>query len=51
MAKLVGRYLANHKEVIDDLKRRTGLVDAAEIFVAAGWPAVPPPFLLPPRLQ
>jgi len=40
MAKLVGRYLADHKEIFDDPQRRGALVETLEIFVAAGWPAV-----------
>ena len=40
LVKLVGRYLADHKEVFDDPQRRTALVDTLETFVAAGWPAV-----------
>jgi len=40
MVKLVGRYLADHKEVFDDPKRRTALVNTLESFVAAGWPSV-----------
>ncbi|MGE0713878.1 MAG: hypothetical protein AB7P02_00425 [Alphaproteobacteria bacterium] len=37
--KLVGRYLADHKEVFDDAQRRIALVDTLETFVAAGWPS------------
>jgi len=40
IVKLVGRYLADHKEIFDDPKRRTALVDTLEVFVAAGWPTV-----------
>jgi hypothetical protein len=40
IVKLVGRYLADHKEVFDDPKSRTALVDTLETFVAAGWPSV-----------
>jgi hypothetical protein len=40
MVKLVGRYLADHKEIFDDPARRTALVDTLEVFVAAGWPSV-----------
>ena len=40
LVKLVGRYLADHKEVFDDSQRRAALVDTLETFVAAGWPAV-----------
>jgi hypothetical protein len=40
MVKLVGRYLADHKEVFDDPQRRSALVDTLETFVTAGWPSV-----------
>jgi hypothetical protein len=40
LVRLFRRYLADHKEVFADLKRRTAMVDAIETFVAAGWPAV-----------
>ncbi len=40
MVKLVGRYLADHKEIFDDPQRRTALVDTLEVFVAAGWPSI-----------
>lgn len=40
MVKLVGRYLADHKAVFNDSKRRSALVDTLETFVAAGWPSV-----------
>ncbi|MFD1703432.1 hypothetical protein ACFSCV_10490 [Methylopila henanensis] len=40
MVKLVGRFLADHKEIFDDPQRRTALVDTLEVFVAAGWPSI-----------
>nr|WP_295745452.1 ATP-binding protein [uncultured Acidocella sp.] len=40
VVKLVGRYLADHKEIFDDPQRRLALIDILETFVAAGWPAV-----------
>lgn len=40
MVKLVGRLLADHKQIFDDPRRRTALVDTLEVFVAAGWPSV-----------
>ena len=40
MVTLVGRYLADHKEIFDDPARRTALVDTLEVFVAAAWPSV-----------
>jgi hypothetical protein len=39
MVKLVGRYLADHKEIFDDPQLRAALVDTLEAFVAAGWPS------------
>jgi hypothetical protein len=39
MVKLIGRYLADHKDVFDEPKRRTALVDTLETFVGAGWPS------------
>jgi hypothetical protein len=52
MVKLVGRYLADHKEIFDDHGRRRALVDTLEAFVAAGWPSVRRLFYrLPERLQ
>ena len=45
LVKLVGRYLADHKEVFDDPQRRAALVDTLETFVAAGWPLGPTPAL------
>ncbi len=39
VVKLVGRFLADHKEVFDDEARRTALVDSLEVFTTAGWPA------------
>lgn len=40
MVKLVGRYLADHKDLFADPVRRTALVDMLEIFSDAGWPPV-----------
>lgn len=40
MVRLVGRYLADHKEVFDEPERRAVLVDTLETFVSAGWPSV-----------
>jgi hypothetical protein len=40
MVKLVGRYLADHKEIFDDSQRRNALIDTLETFVAVGWPAI-----------
>jgi len=39
MVKLVGRYLADHKEIFVNPQRRTALVAALETFVDAGWPS------------
>jgi hypothetical protein len=40
LVKLVGRFLADHKEIFDDPSRRIALVDTLEVFVGAGWPSV-----------
>lgn len=40
MVKLVGRFLADHKEIFNDPQRRADLVDTLEVFVAAGWPSI-----------
>ncbi len=40
MVRLIGRYLADHKEVFDDPQRRHALVETLETFVAAGWPSM-----------
>lgn len=40
MVKLVGRFLADHKEIFDNPQRRTDLVDTLEVFVSAGWPSI-----------
>lgn len=40
MVKLVGRFLADHKEIFSDPRRRSALVDTLEVFVGAGWPSV-----------
>ncbi|TGD94579.1 ATP-binding protein [Methylobacterium nonmethylotrophicum] len=40
IVKLVGRFLADHKEIFDGPHRRTALVDTLEVFVNAGWPSV-----------
>jgi hypothetical protein len=39
MVNLVGRYLADHKEIFDDSQRRRDLLEMLETFVAVGWPA------------
>lgn len=40
MVSLVGRYLADHKEIFDNPQRRHELIETLETFVAAGWPAI-----------
>ncbi|MDT8873391.1 hypothetical protein RAA17_25410 [Komagataeibacter rhaeticus] len=40
IVKLTGRFLADHKEIFDDPRRRTALVDTLEVFVAVGWPSI-----------
>lgn len=39
LVKLVGVFLADHKEIFEDADRRAALVDCLEIFLEAGWPA------------
>jgi hypothetical protein len=40
MVRLIGRYLADHKEVFEEPQRRHALVETLETFVAAGWPSM-----------
>jgi hypothetical protein len=37
MVRLVGTFLADHKEIFEDDRRRRALVDCLEIFMEAGW--------------
>lgn len=37
--KLVGIFLADHKEIFQDDARRSALIDCLETFMEAGWPA------------
>jgi hypothetical protein len=37
-AKLIRRYLAEHRELFDDNHHAQQLIDILELFVAAGWP-------------
>ncbi len=39
LVKLVGVFLADHKEIFEDADRRAALVDCLETFLEAGWPA------------
>ncbi|WP_310047318.1 ATP-binding protein [Pseudomonas fluorescens] len=39
LVKLVGIFLADHKEIFEDSERRAQLIDCLEIFMDAGWPA------------
>lgn len=39
LVRLVGVFLADHKELFDDDARRAALIDCLEIFMDAGWPA------------
>ena len=38
--EVIGRFLADHREIFDDTVRRDQLVACLEAFVDAGWPAV-----------
>jgi hypothetical protein len=40
LVKMIGRMIADHRELFDDRVRRLALVEVLEIFVEAGWPAV-----------
>lgn len=39
LVKLVGVFLADYKEIFEDVDRRASLVDCLETFLEAGWPA------------
>ncbi|WP_244604597.1 MULTISPECIES: ATP-binding protein [Mesorhizobium] len=39
VVRLVGVFLADHKQLFDDPARRDALIDCLEIFMDAGWPA------------
>lgn len=39
LVRLVGVFLADHKELFEDEQRRIALIDCLEIFMDAGWPA------------
>lgn len=37
--RMIGRAIADHKELFDEQSRRVRLVEVLEVFVSAGWPA------------
>jgi hypothetical protein len=39
LVRLVGMFLADHKELFEDADRRAALIDCLDIFMEAGWPA------------
>lgn len=39
LVRLVGTFLADHKEIFEESARRAALVECLEIFLEAGWPA------------
>lgn len=39
LVRMIGVFLADHKELFADEARRTELIDCLEIFMEAGWPA------------
>ena len=39
IVRLVRVFLADHKEIFDNEKRRNALISCLEIFMEAGWPA------------
>jgi hypothetical protein len=36
--RMIGRTIADHRELFDDTNRRVALVEVLEVFVDAGWP-------------
>ncbi|RUT96493.1 hypothetical protein EOD23_30440, partial [Mesorhizobium sp. USDA-HM6] len=39
LVRMIGVFLADHKEIFEDPARRAALVDCLETFLEAGWPA------------
>ncbi len=39
MVRMVGQFLADHKEIFEDADRRVALIKCLELFMDAGWPA------------
>ena len=39
LVRMVGIFLADHKEIFETDERRAALIDCLEIFMEAGWPA------------
>lgn len=39
VVKVVGRYLADYREIFDDPQRRRDLVRCLDVFIEAGWPS------------
>lgn len=39
LVRLIGVFLADHKEIFENVARRASLVDCLETFLEAGWPA------------
>ncbi len=39
MVRMVGQFLADHKEIFEDEDRRKALINCLELFMEAGWPA------------
>ena len=39
IVRLIGVFLADHKEIFENEERRTALIECLEIFMEAGWPA------------
>lgn len=39
MVRMVGQFLADHKEIFEDDDRRVALIKCLELFMDAGWPA------------
>ncbi len=50
--KMIGRTIADHRELFDEPDRRFALVEVLEAFVDAGWPAARRlPYRLPEALR
>ncbi|MCY4327721.1 MAG: hypothetical protein OXC53_09065, partial [Rhodobacteraceae bacterium] len=39
LVKLMGQFLADHRELFEGEDRRTALIDSLELFMDAGWPS------------
>ena len=37
--RMIGRFVADHRELFGEQRRRAALVSVLEVFVDAGWPS------------